>query len=146
MTAIEPQPELLWRQYAQHVDLYKFYMEVAVKLMAFHYAITGAILSFYFAQPSGSTVRWALLLPLVQCLGIAIIFWKGASLLRVTRKDVFDLRDSLRLQVAPDFSFLGHFLQLFAGILVLTAIGVLALVVFRSLPPTACYRSCSLQQ
>jgi hypothetical protein len=40
-------PELLWRQYALSVDLYKFYMDLVVKFNVFYYAVTGAILSFF---------------------------------------------------------------------------------------------------
>ena len=82
VTSFEPNHELLWRQYSQHVDLYKFYVEATIKLMAFHYAITGAILSFYFAHSADSTVRWALLLPVAFSISLTLIFWRGATLLK----------------------------------------------------------------
>jgi len=31
--------DLLWKQYALNVDLYKFYLELVVKVNAFYYAI-----------------------------------------------------------------------------------------------------------
>ena len=128
---MDEQNELLWRQYAQHIDLYKFYFEVTIKLTAFHYAITGAILSYYFTQPPDSMVRWALLLPVVLSSGLGFIFWRGASLLEITREDVFSLRDQLRLEVSPEFAVLVLLLKLFSAILGLTGLSALGLVVLR---------------
>jgi hypothetical protein len=31
--------EILWRQYAQFVELYKFYMDLILKLNVFYYAV-----------------------------------------------------------------------------------------------------------
>lgn len=59
--AADPDRDLLWRQYALHVDLYKFYIEATIKINAFHYAITGAIVSFSFTHSDVSLARWALL-------------------------------------------------------------------------------------
>src|SRR4051794_35533121 len=42
--------ELMWREYQAGVDLYKFYVEVVIKVLIGYYAITGGILSFYFAK------------------------------------------------------------------------------------------------
>ena len=44
-------PEMLWRQYSLHVDLYKFYLDLAIKINVFYYAVTGAILAYY-SEPS----------------------------------------------------------------------------------------------
>ena len=51
----------LWKQYQLHVDLYKHYLELSLKLNAFSYAVTGAILSFYLSrqQPVGGALRFA---------------------------------------------------------------------------------------
>lgn len=43
-----PNDEILWKQYALHVDLYKFYLDLGVKVNAFYYAVTGSILTYYF--------------------------------------------------------------------------------------------------
>lgn len=43
--------ELLWKQYQLNIELYRTYLDLALKLNLFYYAITGAIVSFYFAHP-----------------------------------------------------------------------------------------------
>ena len=123
--------DLLWRQYALHVDLYKFYIDASVKISAFHYAITGAILSFYFTRSDVALAKWSLILPLVLSCGLGWLFWYGAGLLNITREDVFAIRDRLGLDTAPEFRVLGAFLRLMSGVYVLTALAMLALVVLR---------------
>ncbi len=123
--------ELLWRQYALHVDLYKFYIEATIKVNAFHYAITGAILSFYFTRTDISLARWSLVLPLVLSLGLAGLFGYGAFLLDITRKDVFEIRDQLGLKTAPEFKVLGILLRLFALVHLLTGWAILGLILIR---------------
>jgi hypothetical protein len=51
MTA--PTREDLWKQYEVHVDLYKHYLKLSVEVNVFYYAITGALLSYFFAHQSG---------------------------------------------------------------------------------------------
>lgn len=51
MAAVDPsEREILWRDYALSADLYKFYLDLVVKVNVFYYAITGGIASFCFAQ------------------------------------------------------------------------------------------------
>ena len=38
--------DILWKQFSLYVDLYKFYMDITMKVNLFYYGITGAILSF----------------------------------------------------------------------------------------------------
>lgn len=54
-----------WEQYKISIDNYKFYIEMTIKLNAFHYAITGAILSFYFTHADIGVAKWLLLLPVI---------------------------------------------------------------------------------
>ena len=51
--------EILWRDYALSADFYKFYVEIAVKLNVYYYAITGGIASFCFAQRQVAYAKWA---------------------------------------------------------------------------------------
>ena len=70
--------ELLWRQYQLNVDLYKGYLDLIVKINVFYYAITGAILSFYFANQNDLT-KLSLLLPLLMSVTLGVFFIVGAS-------------------------------------------------------------------
>jgi hypothetical protein len=116
--------ELLWRQYQQNVDLYKFYMDLTIKFNVFFYAVTGAIVSFALAQHNGNElIRFSLLLPLVMSLCFAGFFVYGGVLMRVLRRETFAIRDALKLQAAPDVGILSVLLYLFAFVFLLIAIG-----------------------
>ena len=115
--------ELLWRQYSLHIDLYKFYMDLVVKFNIFYYAVTGAIASFYFANPSISNLKYSLLLPLVMSITFAGLFGYGAWLMRILRQDVFEIRNELVLQTAPDVRVLSILLYIFAVVFLLVAAG-----------------------
>lgn len=120
---MDPQ-ELLWRQYQQNIDLYRFYMEQTIKFNVFFYAVTGAIISYVLTHSNDhALVQYALLLPLVMSVFFSGFFVYGAVLMRVLRKDTFAIRDALRLQAAPDVGVLTVFLSVFAVVYVLIAIG-----------------------
>lgn len=94
--------EIKWRQYATWVDLYKFYLDIVLKTVVFYYAITGGIISFYFANRGLQGLKFSLLFPSLMGLGFMIIFISGAILLGWTRKDIFAIRDYFKLLAAPD--------------------------------------------
>ena len=120
--------ELLWRQYSCHIDLYKYYLDMVIKLNAFYYAITGGILTFYFSHTTLPNLRFALVLPIAMSLGFGGLFVHGIKLLEITRTEVFAIRDALRLMSAPEFRVLSLLLGISAAIFFLTAIVLLVLL------------------
>ncbi len=116
-------PELLWRQYSQTVDLYKFYMDLVVKFNVFYYAVTGAILSFFFANAEIEGVKYALVLPLIMSVAFAAFFVYGGVLMNILRENLFSIRDALGLQVAPDVGILSVLLYIFSFVFSLVALG-----------------------
>ena len=123
--------ELLWRQYNLHVDLYKFYLDIALKLNVFFYAITGGILSFYFANSNERLIRYSLLLPIILSMAFCGVFIYGSILMSVIRRDIFQIRDKLNLDVAPDVRVLSVLLRVFAIIFFVVAVSMILLMVFR---------------
>jgi hypothetical protein len=119
--------ETLWNQYALNVDLYKFYLDLVVKVNAYYYAVTGAILTYYFQNPTNTLSRYALLLPIAFSVAISVIFIYGSCLLGVVRLELFSIRDKLGLESAPEIQVLVVFLRVFGVILLITGV---ALVVF----------------
>jgi hypothetical protein len=119
-----PDKATLWNQYSLYVDLYKFYMDLFVKINLFYYGIRGAILSFYFAHPNTPHVALALGLPIAMSVVLAGIFFYGASLMPILRRDLFVLRDKLGLSAAPDLGILTIVLRAFGSLLLVVA-GVL---------------------
>ena len=125
--------EYLWRQYNLWIELYKFHMKLVMEALAFYFAITGAMLSFAFAQPakeavSQTMIRSALLLPALLGIGIAAICCYGAAMTRDHRRDLLELARELGFPVVPDANFLRVTLWSSAVICMLTAIGLMVFI------------------
>ena len=127
-TPASPSPEILWRQYALLVDLYKFYLDVVIKMNAFYYGVTGAILAYFFKNGSNPLVRYALVLPILFSIALALLFFYGAILMRVLRLDVFNIRDALGLATAPDLGVLSKMLWGAGGIALIVGISMIVLI------------------
>ena len=127
-----PDRELLWKQYEPHTDLYKHYLEMVLKYNAFYYAVTGAILSFYFTKSEIPLVKYAMLLPILMSLIFGVLFVFAGVLNRVTRNDIFRLRDELNLETAPEMNILGATLAV-SALLMLTVASLILWFFFPSL-------------
>lgn len=115
--------ELLWRQYQLNVDLYKGYLDLVVKMNVFYYAVTGAILSYYFANQNDLT-QLSLALPLLMSLALGTFFVIGAWLARVPREEIFKIRDALGLIAAPEIGVLILLLWVFAVLMFVVGAGL----------------------
>ena len=93
--------ERLWEEYKLHIELYKFHVDVVVRVNVFLFAGTGAIVSYYLASASGATgignIEYVLLLPIVLSAGLAVIFTLGARYHNVSRRQTKDLEKRLKL-------------------------------------------------
>ncbi len=116
--------ELLWKQYEQHISTNKFYLDMLIKLMTMFFAVSGAMLSFYFTQTEVEEAKLALYLPLLMSAGLCIFFSLGAYLSTITREDVFKIRDQLSLDVSPELGVLTLLLLIFSVITFLAMVGL----------------------
>jgi uncharacterized membrane protein YeiH len=116
--------ELLWEQYNLNVDLYRSYLELVVKMNVFYYAVTGAIVSYYFTHATEPMVKWSLLLPLLMSVALGVFFLIGAWLARVPREETFKIRDALGLIAAPEIGVLIMLLIIVAVLMFVVAGGL----------------------
>ena len=122
--------DLLWKQYGLHVDLYKHYLDLVLKFNIFYYASTGAILSFYFSKTDVNLIKYSLLFPVLSSCCFGFLFLYGATQLKVTRQEMFDIRDKLDLDTAPEFNVLSVLLLVSA--LLMFGVAIVILVLFFS--------------
>ena len=101
---------LLWKQYELHVGLYKFYLELTLKVNAAFYAISGAVATYTLTHQDSNAGRAALLIPAVLGLGLAIVAGCGAYLQAATRSELIEIRDLLELQTIPEIKILSWLL------------------------------------
>ena len=129
MTAPPVSRDDLWKQYEISVDLYKHYLKLAIEINVFYYAITGAIVSYYFAHRTAEPeIRFALALPILMSILLAAFFIYGSIMNRYSREEMFRIRDALGLRVAPEFAVLSWILIIFAALMGLVAISLGALL------------------
>ncbi|MFP3341867.1 hypothetical protein R0J87_05065 [Halomonas sp. SIMBA_159] len=127
---MDEQKELLWRQYQQHIDTYKFYLETTVKLMSLYFVVSGAIVSYYATNSETTNALLALFLLLVMGGALCIFFTICAVQSLTTRKDVFEIRDMLALRVAPETGVLTMLLTVFSLVLLVCSCALAYVVWF----------------
>lgn len=67
--------ELLLKEFNLHIDLVKHYLDLVIKFNVFYYAVTGALLSYYFTHFKTETlVKWSLMLPILMSFFFGILF------------------------------------------------------------------------
>jgi len=120
--------EILWRDYALSADFYKFYVEIAVKLNVYYYAITGGIASFCFAQRQVAYAKWAFLLPCLMSVCLAILFAWSAPFAATLRDDNYTLAAKLGIDAPHEFGPLVFMLWIFTALQSVSAIGIVVLL------------------
>ena len=124
--------EILFEHYKIHLDLYKHYLELLIKFNLFYYAITGAILSFYFANKTIMFIQYILIFPLIMSLIFSIFFFYASNKARNSRDEIFSLARALELNVVPELNILVILLKLFAILFIIISFLLLLLAIFHN--------------
>jgi hypothetical protein len=120
--------EISWRDYATSADLYKFYLEILVKITAFNYGVTGALLSFVLTRREIGYGKWALLLPVLLSLCLAGIFAFSLPLAKNMRDNSYLLAEKLGIEAAHDYTPLLYSLRTLIFLKTLSAVGLIILL------------------
>ena len=114
------------------IDLYKFYLDLSVKVVAFLMATTGALTSYYFSQPASPLFALSLLFPALMNAGFAVLFGFSIERAREIQKD--HVATSQKLGVEPfDMNPLRSICQLFCWMCSLATLGLLLVVLLHFL-------------
>ncbi|WP_157235966.1 hypothetical protein [Chitiniphilus shinanonensis] len=119
--------EALWKQYEMEVALYRFHLEMSIKINAFHYAITGAILSFYFANKDIAEIEYSMVLPATFSAGLAITFLCLIPMTQISRKNIINLAKGLKIETPTRVIFLASIYLIFSLSNALIAIACIAI-------------------
>ena len=116
-----------WEDFKMSVELHKFYLELITKFTFYYYAITGAILSFYFAKDSPSISWCGLLLPIVLSFSLGGLLLYGSKLAWNLKRNIKRRAIGLDLEAFPN----GIVLFLLSFIFGLSMLGVgITLIIF----------------
>ncbi len=120
----------LWKQYTVYVDLFKFYVDVAWKSTTWFYAVTGAILAYYFnnADAANPFLQYALLLPIMLSFVLCAMYLLGASQTQDLEWKMDYICEELGLTGRPHINVLRFFLV--AGGVFCFGVGTAILFVF----------------
>ena len=130
--AAVPTTEVLLAEYKVAMDLYKHYLEMTLKFNGFYYAVTGAVLSFYFSNAANVGVpRYILLVfPVIMSLGFGGFFLWVAGLVKHTRMQVMEIVERLGFSVFPEMRVLTVILRLSGILFMVVALGLLGLICY----------------
>ncbi len=121
-------PKLLWDEYKLQVETYRFYLELVIKINLFFYAITGGILSFYFASVNKEQVQLALVLPLVMSVLLFAFFLFGGISNKTSQKQVKLLATELGFKVYHATITLTYLLYGCSALMALVFVGLLTVL------------------
>ncbi|GAB4210709.1 MAG: hypothetical protein OHK0012_01710 [Synechococcales cyanobacterium] len=126
---------LLWKQYKTHVDIFKFHINVTWQVVTWFYAITGAILVYYFDHvKDNSYLRYVLVLPSSSSFGFYQIFAFGAEQNKDLVRWLNYIRAQLSLPGRPHVEVLSKFLELSSKLFLLVSLGLVVVFVLSFTP------------
>lgn len=117
--------ELKWNDFKQSVELHRAYLDLAIKLNMFYYAITGAILSFYFTHREIATAKYALGLPILWSIGLSVLFLWSAVLANNLRSHIRATASELGLKAYPEGIVLVLICTISGGVLAVVSIALI---------------------
>jgi hypothetical protein len=127
--------EFKWREYDTHINLYKFYLDLALKVNGFFYLILGGVLTIYFSKDSERrdiAVILFLLLPIAMSAVLGVIFIHGANLWKKITERINRIKTELSLyagvEKAPDVRLLYQLLRVFAIFFFIVFIALIVLM------------------
>jgi hypothetical protein len=116
-----------WKQYDMAAATVRSSLELVLKANMFYYAVTGAILSFYFSRPEPVPphLRFVLGFPVLMAGAMAVIFWLAASTMWRGEEQLREITGRLRLTAYPDTVALRRTLRASAVLLLALAAALL---------------------
>jgi hypothetical protein len=121
----------LLEQYKICIELFKHYLDLAIKFNLFYYAITGGILSFYFANRSSSYIQYILCFPILVSIIFSGFFLYGAKLVRNLQEEIKNIAIELKFNVYPEAKVLYYLLNIFAILFLFVSCVLISLLIFQ---------------
>jgi hypothetical protein len=114
----------LWERYTLVIDLYKYYFSMSLKINAFYFAVSGTIVTYYFSNTGIPSIQFALFIPIILSIAIAILFGFGIATIGALEHDVKIVVARMNLETRVTITALYY---LWWGSIVLLLIGALTM-------------------
>lgn len=92
--------------YQHDIDLYKFYVNFVLKVNAFQYAMTTAVLSLVLSNSSEPFFLFLLTFPMILSLTLIVTSIKGYPRVRDLQNGIIERAKELEMHTFPDFTTL----------------------------------------
>lgn len=120
----------MWDQYNTHIELFKFFTNTSWQMFTWFYAITGAILLFYFNHTeSNLLLRYVLVLPGILSFSFYKICELGIKKNKEYIEWTIDICNNLNLKSRPHVELLGEILLIYRMALLLGLVSLVILFV-----------------
>lgn len=118
-----------WEIYKHEVALHGGYLDLVIKINTFYYAITGAVVSFYFLHIGDKPfVKWSLVLPIAMTIALSVFYWKSANAAQISQRNLDSISQELEFKVGSVVAgVLAYLLRIFFWLFVITAFGLTVL-------------------
>jgi hypothetical protein len=121
--------ELLWRQYSLHYDVYKFHLDACVKYTSLLFAITGALLGYYFKELQGQpNAKWVLFPAVVMNLCMGIGCFVGGCMVEPRKREIDVIAKRFGFSSPPNMTLLQVVLWLMCLVNILTVVALAVLM------------------
>ncbi len=128
---LPPSEAVLLHQYETIVGLYKHHLDLVLKINIFLYAVTGAIVSFYFSQPNDGLIKYSLVFPAAMNLGYSYFFFISSEKFSFFDIDLKAITSKLNLISCPDIMTVKKMLRLSAWLFLSISLGLFLLTILR---------------
>lgn len=100
MQSTEPiSDENLIKRYEQEIDLYKFYLDMAVKGSLWAFGLTGVLVAYFFTNRQANRLLvWSLLLPVILNVGFFVLFYASIDASRNLKTDHASTCSTLKIK------------------------------------------------
>jgi hypothetical protein len=128
--------DALWRRFEREVDLYKSYLDLALKASLFAFGITGAMASYVLKNESPSILVWSLLLPIILNAGFFLLFKGSVKASTQMIRDHHATCESLGTVRAFDMRPLPNLCRILSFMYLLVSLGLSVALLLSSMSPS----------
>ncbi len=121
--------ERTWKEYELHINLYRYYLDIGLKVTVFFFFVTGAIVGFYLRNPKWP-MQLSLLLPFLMCLAFVGVSFHGAILWSRVTYIIKDIRKELGIKKAPDINLMTLLLVVYGAVFLIIGAAIVWLAIF----------------
>lgn len=117
-----------WKLFDTYIGLYKFYWELALKLVVFTLGISGAISAYVIKNHSQDYMAYALLIPCIFSIFLAWLSHISTPGMQFAQNEVQRLANVLEIDSVPTFNSLLRFMFISKVIFSSVAVGLVSLL------------------